>query len=162
MPFEPRDAGHERGERRGRPHDEHGQRVGAAAGLEIAFAQVQQVAARLDLACAPQVRRIDGERREWIRAGNDGMVRENRTELEREGVERLLELVRGDEQRRREPRLVPRVDADGARAQIAWRHGVDDRQRVRRRRVVTVCGMRGVRAFLGVPACLRALAVDDE
>jgi hypothetical protein len=123
---------------------------------------VEQVAARLDFAGAPQIRGVDHERREWIRAGDDRMVRENCTELEREGVERLLEFVRGDEERRREPRLVPRVDADRARAQIAGRHRFDDRQRVRRRRVVAVSGMRRVRAFTLMPDGLRALAIDDE
>ena len=50
-------------ERRRRSRDQIGQRVAAAARLEVALAQVQQVAARLHLAGAPQVRRIDAQAR---------------------------------------------------------------------------------------------------
>ena len=122
----------QRGERRRRLHDQNGERVGTAARFEKALAQVEQVAARLHFAGAPQVGRIDGQRRERVCAGDDGVVGENRAELERKRVERLLEFVAGDQQRRRETGVVPRVDPDSAGAQVGWRQRVDDRERVSR------------------------------
>src|SRR5882757_8850584 len=68
----------------------------ATAGFEEAFAQMEEVAARLHLAGTTQVGRIDGERRERVGAGDDGVVGEDGAELHREGVERLLELVLGN------------------------------------------------------------------
>ena len=87
-----------------RPDDEHGERIGAAARFEEAFAQVQQMAARLYFARAAKIGWIDGERSERVAAGHDRVIGEDRAEFEREGVERLLELVRGDEERRRQAR----------------------------------------------------------
>ncbi len=74
---------------RRRPDDQHGERVGAAARFEKAFAQVEQMAARLHFARAAQVGRIDRERRRTgsLPATTD-VVGEDRAELERECVER--------------------------------------------------------------------------
>ena len=87
----------QRGERRRRFHDQHGERVAAPARLEIALAEMQPVAARLHFAGAAQVGGLDPEAVEGIAAGHDHVVGEDGAELEREGVERSAELVRGDE-----------------------------------------------------------------
>ena len=136
--FEPGDARDERREGGRRLHDQVRQRVRAAARLEKPFAQVQQMAARLHFARPPHVGGVDRERRERVAAGDDDVIREDRAELERERVERSLELARGDEQRRGEAGVVPRGDASGGGAQIVVRHRLHDRERRRRRAVVSV------------------------
>ena len=92
------------GARRARDELVDGGRV--PAGLEIALAQVQQVAARLHLARAAQIveSRPTGPRTGC--AGHDRVARQDRAELDRERVERPGELVARDHERRREP--VPR------------------------------------------------------
>ena len=46
--------------------------------------------------------------------------------------------MRGEEQRRGEAALVPRVDARGARAQVVSRQRLDDGERVRQRAVLVM------------------------
>src|SRR5439155_40016 len=69
-----RDAGQQRRKRRRRLHDEHGQRVGILARLEIALTQVQQMAARLQLARAPHVGGLDAQSLERVFPGDDNMI----------------------------------------------------------------------------------------
>ena len=54
------------------------------------------------------------------------MIREDGAELERKHVERSVELVRGDEQRRRQPARVPSLHASRARPEILARQPLDD------------------------------------
>ena len=138
--FETRDAGDERGERGGRADDEQGERVGAPAGLQKPLAQVEEVTSRLNLAGAAHVGGIHRERCEWVDAGDDDVIREDRAKLERERVEGLCELVIGNQQRRCQPGVVPGVNPGCAGAEILGRHRIDHRQRMGRRRVI-VCAV---------------------
>ena len=107
VPSQPRDALQQRRERRRRSQQQLGERVAAAARLEEPLAQVQQVAARLHFAGR---RRSPGRRgaRRTGRRRRRGVIGEDGAELERKRVERSPELVRGDEQRRRQAGIVPR------------------------------------------------------
>ncbi len=124
---------------RRRSHDEHRQRVAAPARLEIALAQVQQVAR----APAPR-RRGAGRRRrpsaprtDWLPEtttwsariapnsnGNASSERPNSCAARSSGVAR--------------PASCHAATRAGARAQVVGRQRVDDRQRVHRRCVVIV------------------------
>ena len=147
--FEPRDAGDERGERRRRPHDQHRERVGAAAGFEKALAQMQQVAARLHFAGAAHVGRIDGQRR---RTGSRRRRRCDRRGWRRTRAETRRAIVRTRRSATSSGVARPASCHDStrgrARAQIVRRQRLDDRERARRRRGVSVaamgsCGSRG-------------------
>ena len=79
--------------------------------------------------CAPAPRRRAAGRPASTREaangfapGDDRVVGEDRAELERKRVERSLELVRGEQQRRGQAGVVPRVDARRAGAQVVARH----------------------------------------
>src|SRR4051812_33780112 len=158
LALEARDAGYQRGKCRRRLQDQHRQRIGAAAGFEKPFAQVQQMAARLEFDRAAHVGGIDSERSERILSGDDDVVGENRAELERERVERLRELARAKKQRRREAGVVPRVDACRGGAQIVARHRFHHCQGSRRRRgTVPVRVVRMMRVGRG-----RARAIDRQ
>ena len=65
------------------------------------------MAARLYFARAPEIGRFHLRALERVPAGHDRVLGENRAELERERVERILELVRREQQRRRESGVVP-------------------------------------------------------
>ena len=109
---------HEPRERRRRIDDEDGERVGAAARLDVALragGAGGSAPALRTRAAGPPDRRDAVER---VASGGDDVVGDDRAELERESVERPLELVRREEERRREARAVPGVDAGGARLQI--------------------------------------------
>ena len=161
--LEARDARHERGERRRRLQDQHRERVGAAARFEIALPQVQQVAARLHFDGAPQVGGVDAQRRKRAAARDDDVIGEDRAEFERKRVERLRELARRQEERRREAGVVPRLHARRRRAQVVARHRLDDRQRPRRRSMVVVrVGARLMCVTIVVAARRLALAVHRE
>ena len=75
---------------------------------------MEQVAARLDLAGPAQVRRLDPQALERVAPGHDHVIGEDRAELERKRVERSAELLRAEQERRREAGVVPRRDAVGA------------------------------------------------
>ena len=79
--------------RRRRPDDQDRPARRRGPGLEIRLPQVQQMAARLHLARAAEVGRIDAQAVERIGAGDDDVIGEDRAELERERVERSFELV---------------------------------------------------------------------
>ena len=127
--FEAGDAGDEGNQRRRRRDDQHRQRMIVRASLEKALAKMQQVAARLDLAGAANVVGFHPRGLERVHAGHHFMVRDDRAELEREHVEGSFELVRGDEQRCRQPGAVPSIHLACARAQVPFVEGFDERQR---------------------------------
>ena len=78
-------------------------RCGRPPRFDEAFAQVQQVALGLHLARAPQVVvAIDAPGRTGSRRDASVVRADDLAELEREGVERSPELVRGEEERRGE------------------------------------------------------------
>ena len=113
------------------------QSVAAAARLDVPFAQVEQVTARLDFTRLADVRRFDAEAFEGIAADDHHVIGEDRAKLERERVERAAELLRGEKKRRRQAGIVPRGHALSARPQVVGRQGIDDGQR--RRRVASAC-----------------------
>ena len=124
----------QRGEGAAERDDEHGERVAAAARLEKALAQMQQVAARLHFAGAPHV---GGDRRERRRTDCSpattawsAMIAPNSSG--NASSERSNSL-RGEQQRRGQTGAVPRADASGARAQVVGRQRVDNGHRVARR-----------------------------
>ncbi len=86
--------------------------------LDEPFAQMQQVAARLYLACTAQVRWRDRGLPERLRAGDDDMVGNDRAELERKDVEGPIELAVRNNQWSRQPGGVPRGQPRGTAAQI--------------------------------------------
>src|SRR6185436_20245556 len=88
LPFEPGDASQQCGKGRRRLDDEIGQRIGAAMSLEVPLPQMQQVAARLYFARPPDVGRVEPRGGKRIRARDDDVIGEDRTELQRKGVER--------------------------------------------------------------------------
>src|SRR5580765_5098575 len=170
LPFEPGDASQQRGKGRLRLDDEIGQRVGAAMGLEVRLPQMQQVAARLYFARAADVGWVEPRGGKRIRARDDDVIGEDRTELQRKGVERSIELVCGDEQRRGQPVRVPRGDAPRARVQVFAGHALDHRHRPRR--CLGVAVRAGLRVLAGWAAVhdqrlqsraedLAQLAVDE-
>jgi hypothetical protein len=126
-----RNARDERGERGRRSHDEHGESIAAPARFEIRLAKMEPVAARLHFARATQIGTVHMESLERIAAGHDLVIGKDGAELEREGVEGAAELVRGEDEWRREALVVPRLHARGARAQIVDRQRIDDGERVR-------------------------------
>ena len=119
---------------------------------------MQQVASRLHLAGAPKIGRIDrgAERRSRYHL----VVREDGPELEREDVERLLELGRGEHQGRRQPGIVPGGDARRAGAEIVVRGRFHDGQRVNRRGVAIVVRAAVVAVVLTMR--VRALSVHHQ
>ena len=82
--------------------------------------------ARLHLARAAEVGRVDGEPSERIAARHDFVVREDRAELEGKSIERARELVGREDQRRGESTLVPERDARRTRTQIGRPQIIDD------------------------------------
>ena len=95
--IELRDARDERGERGRRFHDQHGKRIAPPAGLQVPLAEVQPVAARLHFARATEIGHLHFQPVERIAAGNEAVVGKAGAELEREGVERPAELLRGED-----------------------------------------------------------------
>ena len=83
---EPRHTRDERGKRRRRANDEIRDGVAAPMGFQIPFAQVEQVAARLDFRRAPQISRIHAQAGKRIGAGHDDVRGEDRAEFEGKGV----------------------------------------------------------------------------
>ena len=87
LSFEPRNASQQRGKGRRRLDDQVGQRVRTTMGLEVRLSQMKQMAAGLHLARAADIGRVEPRRRERIRAGDNDVIREDRTELQRKGVQ---------------------------------------------------------------------------
>ena len=125
-----RDVLQQRGPRRRRSDDQHGQRVASSLCFDERLAEMQQMASRLHFARPSQVGRVDAKAFERVPAGDDDVIGEDRAELEREHVERPGEFVRREQKRRREPGIVPLAQARRARAQIVGSHRIDDGQRV--------------------------------
>ncbi len=126
------------------------------------------MAAHLVFARAPHIGGIDRDRSKRARAADDDVIGLDRAELEREGIERALELSRDDQQRRGEPAVVPAGDARGAGAQIVAAERVHDGHRLDRRRVPVVIVVTVV-TIVTVVMRLRAIArlarsrtVDDQ
>ena len=88
------------------------------------------------------------------------MIGDDGAELERERVERALELVGREQQRRGERRSVPFLHAPGAGAQVFGGQRLGNRQRVRQRALDMMSAAVGMVA--GTRRRARAYAVRDE
>ena len=134
----------QRHQRRRGPRDELVDRRRVSPRLQIAFAEVQQVAARLHLARTAEVLEADRQALERAETGGDGVPRHDRAELDRKGVERSGELVARDHEWCREPLARPRLYAPRARIQIRKAQPRDHHERPDRfvrRRIVRIAGV---------------------
>jgi uncharacterized cofD-like protein len=93
--------------------------------FEKSLPQVKEMAARLQLTGLAQVPAIDLQAGEGIHARHDHVIRDDGAEFEGKRVERPRELLRGNDERRRETVLVPRLDAIRAGAQVLDRQTLD-------------------------------------
>src|ERR1041384_1112761 len=92
---------------------------------------------------SPEIGGVDGELLEWVRPRDDGVIGEDRAELERKGVKRALELMAGENERCREPPLVPRLHALGAGTKIVAVDRLDDGHRLDRLAFAVASAMMG-------------------
>ena len=79
-----------------RCRDQPGNRLPIAGGLDIALAQVDQMAARLRFACPPQIFHGHPQRRQKIRSGNQTACSDDFIQFERKRVQRRFEFMRAD------------------------------------------------------------------
>lgn len=133
MAEQSRDVREERGESGCRAVQESDQAVASAFGFDESLADVEQQAARLDLARAPQICRVDPEPAERIPSGHHRVRCEDGAEFEREGVKQSLELLRADEQRCRQAAFLPRRNFRRARPEIGGRQVLHQGERGRAR-----------------------------
>ena len=137
----------------GRGADQPGDARGIAAGFEKAFAQMDQVALRLQLAgraARSAVRHRQAVER--VVAEDDDVVRDDLAVFEREDVERAHELVALEEQRHRQPARSPSAADSGTQAarsskasrstRAMLRISASSRPRRRRRRRPSAAGCR--------------------
>ena len=126
MAFEPRDTRDQRRECRRRSDHQLRERICPAPSFDVAFAQVQQMAPRLHLDCAPQLGGVNPEPLEGVRACDEGVVGEDSAELERKGIERAIEFVGGEKQRSRHACVMPACHAPGTGAQVVSCQRIDN------------------------------------
>src|SRR6185295_2458130 len=89
---EARNAGEQRVQRRRAFDDQDGKRVAILRRFDKAFAEVQEVTARTNLAGAAEVGSFHIGTAERCVADDENMVRDDRAELERKHIERAVEL----------------------------------------------------------------------
>jgi hypothetical protein len=104
--------------------------------LEIILPQVQQVTFRLHFAGAAEVLASNRQTFERIAAKNDVVIFQNVAVLDGERVERTREVWRGQQERCRGARSLPRGSARGACVEVFERERSDQRQ-ARHRPVLT-------------------------
>ena len=94
---EPRDIGQQRPERRGRSHEQPGERLVVPGRFQPTLPQMDQVALGLDLARAAKL--IERHRRatEWRFSDNDDVAVHDGLVLDRKCVERTAELRHGEQ-----------------------------------------------------------------
>ena len=136
--LQPRDVADERRKRRGRADDEFGQRVAAAARLEVPLPEVEQVASGLALAGEPEVGGVDAQAVEHVGARHDDMAGRHIAELQRKRVQRGRELVGGPHDRRGEAGVVPGAREGATGVEVGRVDALhDDERRRRARRTAT-------------------------
>ncbi len=106
--FELRQVEEQRSKRRRRRGDEPHDFPRVALGFEEAFTQVNEVTLGLLLAAAPAIGVRDAHATKRILADDHDVARDEVAVLEREDVERALELVPGEQERHRQPSALPR------------------------------------------------------
>ena len=100
--------------RRRRAHDEDREGVVAPAGLDVAFPEMEQMAARLHFTRPTQITWFDVQALERVRPGDHDVIGDDGAEFEREDVERAFELDRRHNERRRDVAVMPALRASRA------------------------------------------------
>jgi hypothetical protein len=133
--MQPRHAAQQRRESGGRRLDDRRHPLGPAGGFHVLLAQVQQVALDLGLAGAPQI--VGGDRHavERVAAVDVRVGAQHLAVLHRERIDRSLELVLRQQQRRGDAVAVPPAHRASAGIEIDGIHRPHQRHARQRRRV---------------------------
>jgi hypothetical protein len=84
---------------------------------------------RLDLARATEIAGVHAKARKRVLPGYEQVIRQDRPEFEGEGVERSVELLRLEDERRGKTGVVPASDARSAGPEVLRTEVVDDGER---------------------------------